>query len=200
LTYLKESQVRAAAAEVMGTTVLKKSVDRVIEEARVADENRTSFDVFLSHAIRDKEIVIGTKRLLERSGRSVYVDWVVDPNLDRSKVTGQTAEKLRVRMNQCASLLYLYSSHSQSSRWMPWELGYFDGHNGNVAVLPILPDNGTLSFSQEEYLQLYPKVDMITITGAAPSFFVNKARHLETGAYKRLDEWASGTDKLRPNG
>ena len=167
MAYLTEAQVRAAADEVMGTTVLRKSATRVIEEARVVDEKRTSFDVFLSHSLSDKEIVIGTRRILERSGRSVYVDWIVDPHLDRAKVTGATAEKLRSRMRQCTSLLYLYSRHSQSSRWMPWELGYFDGRNGNVAVLPVVPDQGTLDFAKEEYLQIYPKVDFIGI--GAPS-------------------------------
>lgn len=198
MSYLTESQVRAAAEEAMGTTVLRKSATRVLEEARVADEKRTSFDVFLSHSLRDKELVIGTKRILERTNRTVYVDWVVDPNLDRSKVTGATAEKLRVRMQQCASLLYLYSRHSQSSRWMPWELGYFDGRNGNVAVLPIVPDQGALDFAREEYLQIYPKVDFIGIGTTSPSAFVNKSRALEGGKWLQLNEWARGSEKLRP--
>jgi hypothetical protein len=184
----------------MGFSVLKKSADQVIEEARVTDATRTSFNVFLSHSIRDKEIVIGAKRLLEQAGQTVYVDWVVVPNLDRSRVTGATAEKLRKRMRQCTSLLYLYSRHSQSSRWMPWELGYFDGHNGNVAVLPVIPDQGKLNFAQEEYLQLYPKVDFIHLTIGRPLVFVNKVRELETGSWKSLNEWANGTDKLRPAG
>jgi hypothetical protein len=92
----------------------------VIEEARVATSKPHVFDIFLSHSIQDKEIVIGAQRVLERGGRSGYVDWLVDPKLDRSKVSGATAEKLRTRMRQCKSLMYLYSKNSQSSRWMPW--------------------------------------------------------------------------------
>ena len=184
--------------EVMGTSVLRKSADRVIEEARVATANRTSFDIFLSHSIQDKELVIGAQRVLERGGRSVYVDWMVDPKLDRTKVTGATAEKLRARMRQCKSMMYLYTKNSQISRWMPWELGYFDGFNGNVSVLPIIPDSGTLDFAKEEYLQLYPKVDFSNPIAARPGIYVNKVRGLETGTYKSLNEWADGTDKLRP--
>lgn len=182
----------------MGTSVLRKSMDRVIEESRVAAATRTSFDIFLSHSIQDKELVIGTQRILERSGRSVYVDWLIDPSLDRSRVSGATAAKLRTRMKQCKSLMYLYSRNSQSSRWMPWELGFFDAHNGNVSVLPLLPDSGTLDFTKEEYLQLYPKIDFIHLD-AKPAVFMNQKKGVEFGGlYKSLNDWANGTDKLRP--
>lgn len=60
-------------------------------------------------------------------------------------------------MEQSDMVVYMHSNHSRASRWMPWELGYYDGRNGNVAVLPILPDNGSLSFNNKEYLQLYPQ-------------------------------------------
>lgn len=183
----------------MGTTVLKKSAERVIEEARVVASTRSAFDIFLSHSIQDKELVIGTQRVLERSGKSVYVDWLVDPNLDRTKVSGATADKLRTRMRQCKSLMFLYSRNSKSSRWMPWELGYFDGYNGNVAILPIIPDGGTLDFGNEEYLQLYPKVDFVNLS-TTPAPYINKRKGLEIGgSYKSLNEWQSGTDKLRPS-
>lgn len=199
MSYLTESQVREAAMEAMGTSILRKSTKVILEEARVAQAARSSFDVFLSHSIRDEDIVIGTKRLIERSGRTVYVDWIVDPSLDRSKVTGRTAETLRTRMRQCTSLLYLYSRHSQASRWMPWELGYFDGHNGNVAVLPILPDQGKLDFDKEEYLQIYPKADFTGLGSAQPSMWVNKAKGVEiASSHLGLEAWSKGTDKLRP--
>ena len=42
------------------------------------------FDVFLSHARVDEDVVYGAKRELERYGFSVYVDWIVDTQLDRS--------------------------------------------------------------------------------------------------------------------
>jgi hypothetical protein len=62
---------------------------------------------------------------LEDEGLSVYVDSVVDPQLDREKVTVDTAELLRGRMNRSRFLLYTTSTASTQSRWMPWELGYF---------------------------------------------------------------------------
>ncbi len=199
MAYLTEAQVREAALEAMESSIYRKSADQVLLEARADQQGRTSFDVFLSHAIRDKSIVLGAMRLIEMSGRSVYVDWVVDPALDRSQVSGRTAEALRARMGQCTSLLYMYSRHSQSSRWMPWELGYFDGRNGNVAVLPILPDQGTLDFKQEEYLQLYPKADFEGLGTARPAIWINKAERVEPSRdFLGLEAWVKGGDKLRP--
>lgn len=113
------------------------------------------FDIFLSHSSKDKELVMGTKLILEDLGFSVYVDWIEDPQMNRSKVTKDTAEKLQERMKKCKSLFYAFSSNSGESRWMPWECGYFDGiKNGRVAILPI-SSNGDRSFKGTEYLGLY---------------------------------------------
>lgn len=138
------------------------------------------------------------KRILESAGKSVYIDWINDPDLDRERVSGETAKKLCMRMNQSSALIYAYSQSSQRSRWMPWELGYFDGLNGNVAILPIMPDHGALDFDKEEYLQLYPKVDIIGVL-STPSLFVNQSRKSEIAPYKTFDEWRAGSDKLRPS-
>lgn len=197
--YLRESEVRAAATRARRTAPLQKSANRILEEATTAASKRLRFDIFLSHSIRDSEIVLGAMHLLEEGGFTVYVDWVVDPSLDRDNVNGATAEKLRKRMRQSDMLVYVHSNHSQKSRWMPWELGYFDGRNGNVAVLPILPNSGNLSFVNEEYLQLYPKVDMIRLPGSKPSVFVNKSKGTEySGGATTLARWRDAADKQRP--
>jgi hypothetical protein len=81
---------------------------------------------------------------------------------------------------------------------MPWELGYFDGFNGNVAILPVVPDTEELNFDHEEYLQIYPKVDVLEF-GPRPRLFVNRARRLEGGKALAFEAWQRGTDKLRPD-
>jgi hypothetical protein len=133
-------------------------------EAREATSGIERFDVFLSHSITDRDVVIGAMLYLRAAGLTVYVDWDVDKQLDRSKVDRATAETLRERMNHCDSLLYLWSKNAQKSRWMPWELGYFDGHNGKVAVMPLLPDDGS-GYTGFEYVALYPTVDIATVAG-----------------------------------
>lgn len=188
-TYLTERQVRAKISGIDTQTA------RVFIAAHNAISGlRDSFDIFLSHSIKDAGLILGVRRILEEAGKTVYVDWIDDPDLERNRVSGKTAEKLRLRMNQCSTLLYAYSQSSQRSRWMPWELGYFDGSNGNVAILPIIPDQGMLDFEKEEYLQLYPKIDLV-----GSSLFVNQAQKIETARYKTFDDWRNGTDKLRPD-
>lgn len=192
MAYLTESQVREKVKDVPpGFYSLHLAVHSAVSALR------DSFDIFLSHSIEDAEIILGAKRILEQAGKTVYIDWINDRELERGKVSGETAEKLRLRMRQCSSLLYVYSQNSQNSRWMPWELGYFDGINGNVAILPIIPDRGGLDFEKEEYLQIYAKIDF---TGLAekPTIFVNRARKSEFGGFKTFDEWRVGDDKLRP--
>jgi hypothetical protein len=119
MAYLTEGTVRSAAKADVEVATLQKSFTQVLTESIKKNRSADSYDVFLSHSIKDAEIVLGAKRIIEKSGRTVYVDWIVDSSLDRSKVTGNTAEKLRSRMRQCRSLIYLYSAQSQHSRWMP---------------------------------------------------------------------------------
>jgi hypothetical protein len=113
------------------------------------------YDIFLSHSSKDARHVAGAKLLLEDQGFSVYIDWIEDPELDRSKVNQNNAEILIKRMQQCDTLLYAFSENASTSTWMPWELGYFDGMKGKVAVIPILESEYS-SFKGNEYLGLYP--------------------------------------------
>jgi hypothetical protein len=130
----------------------------------------TNYDVFLSHSYEDAEVIAGIKVLIEKEGLSVYVDWIEDAQADRSKVTPKTADMLRERMNHCRFLLFATSKASPNSKWMPWELGYFDGmrHEG-VGILPIVQTSGG-SFQGQEYLGLYPPYELIN--------FKDDGRHL----------------------
>lgn len=120
-----------------------------------------NFDIFLSHSYEDAEVVAGLKILIEKEGLSVYVDWIEDAQAERSKVTAATAEMLRQRMQHCRFLLFATSKVSPNSKWMPWELGYFDGLRQNrVGILPIVQSDGGL-FSGQEYLGLYPSWQFI---------------------------------------
>lgn len=164
----------------------KSATASLNESARTA---LTSFDIFLSHSRMDAEIILGIKRTLERLGKSVYVDWIDDPQLDRSNVTAATAEKLRVRMRQCKSLFYAHSGNASKSRWMPWELGYFDGNNGNVAILPLAERYNITTYYGEEFLGLYPYVDF---TGG--TIYIHKT----ASTFRSFENWRQHSDKLRP--
>lgn len=89
----------------------------------------------------------------------VYVDWIDDPQLGRDSVTPETADLLRVRMRYSTSLVFATSEESPKSKWMPWELGFFDGIGPkNIAILPIVKTEGE-PFSGQEYLGLYPLIE-----------------------------------------
>ena len=173
MALITESRLRTAADEYQsGSTYrLSKSVDALLRE--VTPPSAGHFDVFLSHSISDAKLVLGILALLATHGLRVYVDWLVDREMDRSQVTPATAERLRERMRQSSSLIYAHSSAAVSSKWMPWELGYFDGFKSAVAILPITQTEQH-SYSGQEYLGLYPYIDATSIylwvnRGAAPA-------------------------------
>lgn len=164
MAFLTESRARAAASYHTRSNVeaqLRKSAQT---------STSTAFDVFLSHSFLDAEVILGVKELLEAEGLRVYVDWVEDAQLDRTQVNSRTAERLRLRMRHSRSLIYAASATSSESKWMPWELGYFDGFKpGHVAILPLVKSAGD-SFPGQEYLGLYPYIEDINWTGGRRGF------------------------------
>lgn len=125
-----------------------------INEQRTFSARTKTYDIFLSHCTKDKKKVAGLKLEIEDMGYSVYIDWIDDPQLDRSNVNKATALTLQERMRNCHCLIYAFSEYSGDSKWMPWELGYFDGIKGKVAVLPITSKTGD-NFNGTEYLGIY---------------------------------------------
>jgi hypothetical protein len=140
-----------------GSTNLQEAAIRYATETSLT----STFDVFLSHASEDRGVVLGVKAMMEGEGLSTYIDWLDDPQLDRSRVTRATAERLRLRMNRSRELVYVSSQTSSHSRWMPWELGYFDGHRpDHVSILPVI-DLAEAPFRGIEFLSLYPIIERV---------------------------------------
>ena len=140
------------------------SAKQVLNEGRVTDSSK-QYDIFLSHSSKDMELIAGLKLILTDLGFSVYVDWN-DNELDPNNVTPHTAEVLRERMKCCKSLIYAFSEGAANSKWMPWELGYFDAlKNSRVAVLPIskLPK---FSYKGSEFVGVYYFIQVDKISGS----------------------------------
>src|SRR5437870_1783963 len=123
MPYLRISEARTAVRTASAT--LYKSAGLLLTEEAHAFSAAKRYDIFLSHSYDDGELIYGVKKLIEALGLTVYVDWIDDAKLDRSKVTVKTAALLRERMKTCSSLVYAHSANSPQSVWMPWELGYF---------------------------------------------------------------------------
>ena len=93
------------------------------------------FDEFLSYNINDKDVVKGIYYVLKNMGFKVYVDFMVDPQLDRRSVTKETAECIQSRLMHSKSLIYAQSSNAAMSKWMPWELGVVDGNTSKCFII-----------------------------------------------------------------
>lgn len=138
---------------------------------RTAAKSATGvFDIFLSHSVRDARVILGVRNWLSAKNYRVYVDWIDDPQMDRSRVCPSTAARLRKQMQNSHSLIYATSRAARESRWMPWELGYFDGRKGGdaVSILPI-ESRSSNDFTGEEYLGLYKLIEQReTVNGPQP--------------------------------
>ena len=82
------------------------SAASILTERLQKQASAEGHDIFLSHAFDDNELILGVALTLEDLGYTVYLDWRDDPSLDRKNV------------NQVTGL-----------RWVPWVLGFKDGHN-----------------------------------------------------------------------
>jgi hypothetical protein len=152
MAFFTENEMRSRAIKRRNT--IKRN--QINFESASSDKK---FDVFLSHSsFESDDILDGVIDALEDFGLSVYVDKYVDDHLSPDTVTKETAEILRNRMNSSRILIYIYSKHSKLSRWMPWELGYFDGLQRRVFIFPVTADEND-SYKKEEYLSLYPDVE-----------------------------------------
>ncbi|KAB7709764.1 Uncharacterised protein [Plesiomonas shigelloides] len=157
MALFNESSIRARAQqESQRATNIYKSKSKILSESASVFNKYKTYDIFLSHSSKDAELILGVKATLEDMGYSVYVDWVDDAQLDRSKVNESTAELLRERMDASKSLFYVTTENAEASKWMPWECGYFDGIKEKVAILPIKKYSYDNEYIGQEYLGLYP--------------------------------------------
>ncbi len=189
MAIILESELRRRGRNYLASPDSGTLAKSILNEAVAIGTARAniSFDVFLSHTILDKDIVYGVLDLLSSHGHSVYVDWITDSYLDRSKVNKESAELIRARIKQCKSLLYLHSVNSPTSKWMPWECGYKDGENTRVAILPFAQASHS-SFQGTEYLSLYPYVTEEETTRGTKRLFTSESPSI----YCLFSNWLNG--------
>lgn len=153
------------------------------------DKAHTSFDIFLSHSFLDKDEVEGLYLELTKMGFSVYVDWIVDPHLDRNNVTKATATLVKHRLKSSKSLLLAVSYNASMSKWMPWELGFVDGSTNNCAIVPVSREIITpKSYKGVEYLSLYPFIKKVPDSSNRQRLWVVE----EAQKYVVLESWMNG--------
>ena len=174
MAYLTLRDVREAFERSQRRRPIRKTAGQVLKEEVASATDADHFDVFLSHYIADADLIAGVKAYLEEQGQTACVGWVVDNHLERQLVTPKTADLLRQRMRQSDSMIFATSESSPNSKWMPWELGYFDGlRQGRIAVLPLVATEGG-SFTGQEYIGLYPTIEKLPTVQGTTETFVTK--------------------------
>jgi hypothetical protein len=128
----------------MSTSRPKKALDR-------------DYDVFLSHRAMDHKLVTELNDYIEQELKfEAYVDWKDSrKELDRRKVSEETAAYLRKIMRHARSLIFVVSANTPASKWMPWELGFFDGRQSSRRIGVYLPDDVPSLPRGQEYLGMY---------------------------------------------
>jgi hypothetical protein len=152
------------------------------------------YDVFLSHRFKDQAAVEELFEHIENDlGYEVYVDWKVDPDLDRARVNRETAERFRQAMRHCGCLLFYARPDVELSKWMPWELGFFDGRHGARRIAVYTDDPQGFRAGQQEYLDLYQVIEKSTL----PDFLEHATTDTAAMTSATYDQLQRHLDKLR---
>ena len=191
-------EIHAAGRQRYAKRFATKTAASILEEDTKRCPMDHSFDVFLSHSYSDVKLdrkhLLDLKAYLEDFQLEVYVDWIIDNDLERETVSAKTAQTLRIRMNNSRCLLFATSDNSQNSKWMPWELGYMDGRIQRVAILPLTGTTNKMSFTGQEYLRVYPYLAASEANNSTDVYlWVCNNRN----TYVRFDLWLNGQNPTK---
>jgi hypothetical protein len=176
----------AARAELRPNQWIQKSAAVELRNFAASAGGNDEFDIFLSHSYQDQEVIFGLRSALTKLNFRVYVDWIDDPQLNRDRVTKETARNLRNRLKKSRCLFYATSRNTVDSKWMPWELGFMDGFSRErVAICPLTGGDRD-DFSGQEYLGLYPYV---TIYNGATLYI-----HETVSKWMSFSNWLAGSE------
>ena len=153
MRFVKEADARAAARRALAKRHYTESAEDL--QHLKTDPLIRRYDIFLSHSIHDAEAFSGPSSY---SRRRVRPSTSIGSTIPFSTARG-SAPRPPVSCGCACGAAPAWSICTArvpgDSKWMPWELGYFDGHNGNVAIFPILKDRKS-TFVAQEYLGIYP--------------------------------------------
>lgn len=153
-------------------------------------DDSKKYDIFLSHSYKDRVAVAGLVKYLKRQYHyEIYVDWIEDQDLNRSRVTKETAEAIKSRMRNCKCLFYVTSENAPSSKWMPWELGLMDGLKERVAICPLTREVYEADdYRGQEYLGIYPYISETKTDKGQIALWVNDDKK----HFVIFEEWLKG--------
>jgi hypothetical protein len=174
---------------------MTKTASAVLTEQAEPAAGVRVYDVFLSHRYPEDpaagELVVNLKAEIEELGLPTFVDWIDQPELDRSAVDRETADALRARISGCKCLLFATTRSYEDSVWMPWELGFADGRLGRAAIVPITTTpSATDAYAGSEYLGLYPYITKGQNRLGDTCLWVR----YDSQRYVRMQQWLAGRE------
>lgn len=145
MTYLTEDMILQ-----IGSTQKYSYTNFLVNENDLRVNNRK---IFLSHSHKDRTLVEQLIIILAiNADIEIYVDW---NDKDMPRITsGETANKIRTRIEEMKFFLILATKYGLDSKWVPWETGIADRKpNDHIAIIPVEQSNW--KFPGNEYFQLY---------------------------------------------
>lgn len=183
IEYVTKSELRGFASKI--------SITEQASLRKSASSRPLAGTTFLSHSSKDEDLVVGAIRVLENHGATVYVD-EKDPEMP-PYTSDETAALLKTRISQTKRFVMLASKNSKESRWVPWELGYADGHKGldRIALFPALDSTADKAWTSSEYLGLYRRIVWGNLNGYNDPLWMVWDHKSNTAT--RLRDWLQGS-------
>jgi len=160
-------------------------------------------DVFISHKMEDAEKARRLKRRIESFGLTCWID-ADDGEMGQLPVDYKVlTDRIREHLRTCRCLIFAFSAKSRESRWMPWELGFFDGRWGQRLIgLYDLDEGATGDPTRQErstgnqgnigvfeFLRIYTELTPATLESFLR--YVRSPRALSDRADVDVDRWAN---------
>lgn len=148
--------------------------------------------IFISHQRDDAVLASQVSRRLAVYGISSYLD-VIDPNT--TSAGDELGEYLRGQLARCQQLLAVVSSKTQSSWWVPWEIGIatekdlpiatFAGDDAQLPEYFLKWPYLTTMLEVDQYAKISLKSDQIFEVRKAETASAGVGRHAATAEYYR---------------
>jgi hypothetical protein len=152
MSILSKTQLKENSRMILNSN--RNFSEAVIKDHDSLIKSSAKSSVFLSHKHSDGTSVKQMRTLLYSLGADVYIDWL-DPDMPE-ETKGETAIKIKVKINQNDKFILLATENAIESKWCNWELGYGDAHKypkNKIALFPLREDNS--SWKGNEYMEIY---------------------------------------------
>ena len=112
--------------------------------------------IFSCHT--DADLIVKIKEVLNKHGRSVYVDWMIDSDgLPRNQFGDDSLSVLKIRVRQCDRLLYVHTASCRESVVIPKEIAY--AQELGVPIVVVNKDGS----EEDEEIRALPHVEYSVI-------------------------------------